>query len=212
LSWSKHTGRPPANADILVSLLAELIYTLPIAAKVKWIKAHQDQGVMGKGKLTTSATLNIMADAMASNFLAKCPNTASGGLRQISLHYPTMQASLIIAKSRIHTGTAAKMRQDIKSRRYRAYFIGKYDENREQLVDWDNLSGAYREQVGQTKTTITKCRHGWLSTGARRQVMHQAATAAFTVGSWKQMNTCTPASIQSAITPETYKFHRCQEL
>ena len=58
------------------------------------------------------------------------------GTKKKSPHYPTMQASLIIAKTRIHTGTAAKMRQDIKSRRYRAYFIGKYDENREQLVDW----------------------------------------------------------------------------
>ena len=186
-------GCPPANTDI-VSLLAELIHTLlPIAAKVKWIKAHQDHGV-GKGKLTTSGTLNIMSDAMASNFLAKCPNTASRGPRKISPHYPTMQASLIIAKSRIHTGTAAKMRnKDIKSRRYWAYFIGKYDENREQQVNWDNQSAASREQAGQTQTTKTKCIYGWLSTGARRQVMHQGSDSCVHCGEREtneHMHTC----------------------
>jgi len=46
LSWSKHTGRPPANADI-VSLLAELIHTLLIAAEVTWIKLRRKQGTTG---------------------------------------------------------------------------------------------------------------------------------------------------------------------
>ena len=111
LTWSKHTGCPPANEDIVSALKAEFIHTL---VKVKLIKSHQNKREVNGTKLTTSATLDIVAEATASNFLARCPNEASGGPRQNSPHYPTMQASPIIATSRIHTtGTAAQMRQYI---------------------------------------------------------------------------------------------------
>jgi len=111
LSWSLHTGRTPANTDI-VSLISRIIKTIPVTVRLNWIKAHQDADKKAK-KLTVEAQMNITADIMASNFLERCHSVAKGGPRNNSSHFHTMQASLIINNQPIHKSTAEPMRQSI---------------------------------------------------------------------------------------------------
>ena len=113
LSWSLHTGRPPANADMIVSLISRIIKTIPVTVRLNWIKSHQDADKTAK-KLTVEAQMKIKADVMASNFLERCPSVvAKGGPRNSSSLFPKMQASLIINNQPIHTSTAERMRQSI---------------------------------------------------------------------------------------------------
>ena len=112
LSWSLHTGRTPANTDI-VSLISRIIKTIPVTVRLNWIKAHQDADRKAK-KLTVEAQMNITVDVKASNFLERCPSVvAKGGPRNSSSLFPKMQASLIINNQPIHTSTAERMRQSI---------------------------------------------------------------------------------------------------
>ena len=58
-----HPGRPPANAEDIVSTIAELIKTLPISTHIQWIKAHQDDD--STSKLSYEAEMNVTADKLA---------------------------------------------------------------------------------------------------------------------------------------------------
>ena len=112
ISWSKHRGQSPENADI-VSLLTDISKELYIDIKIQWIKTHQDNAATTQ-RLTSIASMNVQADSLASQYLLGQPTTATGGPRRASRHFPTMYASLLIEDRRIHSFTSAQIRSTLK--------------------------------------------------------------------------------------------------
>lgn len=98
-------GHPPNNAD-LFSQLYEVVATLPITAKILWVRSHQDTTRKANSSLFTSAHLNIRADNLATASLAKHPWGHPGFPHSQSPHFPLMTVSILIGKTRIHSSTS----------------------------------------------------------------------------------------------------------
>ena len=113
--------------------------------------------------------MNVQADSLASQYLQRQPNTATGGPRRASRHFPTtMYTRLLIEDRKIHSFTSAQIRSHIKQgHHYRTSYFGKkhkIDHLAESYIEWRSLKSAVKKQTTGMKTMITKYIHGWLPT------------------------------------------------
>jgi Reverse transcriptase (RNA-dependent DNA polymerase) len=172
LSWTLHTGRPPANADI-VAIIASEIKTLQVNIQLRWIKAHQDKNK--NTPLSLAAKLNITADSIAGNHWSIHKPLAEEGQDTPTPHYKSMHASMILDNCRIHSFTSKTIRLHIKTSKYLQYFTNKHKLEAETVkhIDWDNLAKAFKKKHRVEQAMLTKYLHGWLPVGTRRKMIHQ---------------------------------------
>ena len=76
-----YRGQPPLNVDI-VSILQELVGSIPIETKLDWVRSHQDTS-SGTEQLSVQAKLNVRADGLAARYLFTYPRGQPGCTLQI---------------------------------------------------------------------------------------------------------------------------------
>ena len=125
---------------------------------------------------------------LASEFLQQFQTTSKGGPKANSVHFPWIQASLLVKGIRIHSFTARAIREHIKGIQYQAYFRAKHN-------------------------FITKLIHCWLpTTGDRRKLIHGSEDPSCPHGPTTETNEhlhlCQPGKTESRRTNHLTKM-RC---
>ena len=147
-------GRPPNNADIVLRL-AQSIHQLPISTIIAWVRSHQDRNP--RITWTKGAKLNILANELADAYLSNNPQGTLGHPESNSSHFPTMQASLLLGTTRIHSATSSWMPISIQN--YREFFIQKHRIRFHQTISTILIGRSFLRHSGSRKE-----RELWMST------------------------------------------------
>jgi len=118
--------------------------------------------------------MNVRADYPFGKFLTATPQETLGHPFPASSHFPTMEVSLHIGKTGIHSSISHGMiLARIQEENYEDFFPTKHNiQFPYRMITWTAFSQAFFSKRGLERIMLSKFVHRWLPTGARAKSTH----------------------------------------
>lgn len=149
-------------------LIVDLIQALPISARLRWVKGHQDLNNKGEtihGPFTRPAQLNIKMDAFAEEGRRQGNNSV--------IHTPTWSttvAQLYTQNGMATTNIRKFITESTNGEALLEYYLERRDWTSDivRTIDWEAMSAFLSRQSAHQRNKLTQMMHNWQNTGYQK--------------------------------------------
>ena len=152
----------------LWQLTTDLVESLPIKIKLKWVKGHQDTNIYGElihGPFKCDATLNIKADELAEKGMK-----AGGGRVTKKEILSTEAISLYNSKNIQISNLRRYMINHINGSDLEEYMMKRKGWTKAEMreIEWEGVEAMLRGARSQQRANLIKLLHNWQNTGRQK--------------------------------------------